>query len=92
MNPATFVPLAILAVLGVIVGSLAKRKHRNPWCWGVAGALGFLVALIAILCFHDAAELTDDQRSQSKKREWIVFAVIAALYVLGVAMRVHMAR
>lgn len=92
MDLLTFVPLAIVITLGVVTALIAKRKHRNSWLWGVAGALGFPVAFVAILCFGDFAQLTPAEQQRSRNREWFVFGGILALYVLGVVMRVQMAR
>lgn len=33
---------------GVVVGLLARRKNRNPWGWGVAGALSWILALLVL--------------------------------------------
>ena len=35
-------------IWGVVVGLLAKRKNRNPWGWGMAGAMSLLLALIVL--------------------------------------------
>lgn len=45
---------------------LAKRKHRNPWGWDIAGALSWLVALFMLAfmpykCPKCAQSLTNDQ-------------------------------
>lgn len=37
-------PLAVV-LWGVVVGLLAKRKHKNPWLWGVLGAFSWVIAL-----------------------------------------------
>jgi rubrerythrin len=50
MDKSLFVGLIWGLIWGVVVGFLAKRKNRNPWGWGVAGALTWLIALL-ILAF-----------------------------------------
>lgn len=50
MEAVAFGKLIWLIILGLASGFLAKRKNRNPWGWGIAGALSFFIALI-ILAF-----------------------------------------
>ena len=40
----------LASFFGLIIGLLALRKHRNPWLWGLFGALTFLIAGIALAC------------------------------------------
>lgn len=40
--------LAAALVCAVLTGLLAKRKNRNPWVWGVAGAFSLLIALLVL--------------------------------------------
>ncbi len=35
----------ILAMLGLIMALLARRKHRNPWLWGTSGFFLFPIAI-----------------------------------------------
>ena len=50
MEAAVLGKLIAGLIWGVIVGLLAKRKNRNPWGWGMAGALSWFIALL-ILAF-----------------------------------------
>lgn len=50
MDAATLGKLFAALIWGLVVGLLAKRKNRNPWGWGVAGALSWIIALF-ILAF-----------------------------------------
>lgn len=50
MDPILLGKFLAALVWGIIVGLLAKRKNRNAWAWGVAGALSWLIALL-ILAF-----------------------------------------
>jgi len=60
---------------GSIIGAIAKRKHRNTWLWKATGAFGFLVALIAILCFKDLNSLSAEDQTRSRLKEKIIFIV-----------------
>ena len=45
--------LAVVGVVagffGLVLGLLAKRKNRNPWAWGVVGALALLPGAIVLM-------------------------------------------
>jgi len=79
-----FVPLLtfiFLSVgLGAIIGALAQRKHRSRPLWWIAGALGFPIALVSILCFRDLEQIPNERKSASTKKEYIVFIVIILLW------------
>ena len=96
MNLLTFVPLLIFILisigLGAIPGVLAKRKHRSRALWWVAGAFGFPIALVSILCFRDLEQIPDDKKAVSKLKEKIVLVVILVLWAAMVVSRVQMAR
>ncbi len=50
----SMVSLFVLEVLFfVITALLAKRKGRNPFLWGIAGACGIIVTLIGLAYFED---------------------------------------
>jgi hypothetical protein len=78
--------------LGAIPGVLAKRRHRSRALWWVAGAFGFPIALVSILCFRDLEQIPDDQKPASKLKEKIVLVVILVLWAAMVVSRVQMAR
>ena len=96
MNLLTFVPiltLILIAVgLGAILGALAKRKHRSRALWWVAGAFGFPIALVSILCFRDLEHIPTGQKAASKLKEKIVLVVILVLWAAMVVARVQTAR
>ena len=54
-----YVGLEILFL--VITGLLAKRKGRNPFLWGIAGAFGLIITLIVLAFFADIKKLTEEQ-------------------------------
>ena len=92
MNPLlAFIPLLtfvmILIVLGSIIGAIAKRKHRSTWLWRVTGALGFPVALVAIIFFKDLNSLSAEAQKRSRLKEKIIFAVVIAIWVVSFLMR-----
>ncbi len=91
MDPLlSFIPLLTLVVVvvasGSIIGAIAKRKHRNVWLWKATGAFGFLVALIAILCFKDLNSLSTEDQKQSRLKEKIIFVVIITMWVVSSLM------
>ena len=95
MNPLlSFIPLltfaVILIVLGSIIGAIAKRKHRTVWLWRVTGALGFPVALVAILCFKDFNSLSAEDQKRSRLKEKIIFVVVCVMFVAGLSMYLQM--
>jgi hypothetical protein len=96
MDFLMFVPLLTLMLiavgLGAIPGVLAKRKHRSRALWWVAGAFGFPIALVSILCFRDVHQISDGQEAASKLKEKIVLVVILVLWTAVVVARVQMAR
>lgn len=66
MDAAVLGKLLASLIWGLVVGLLAKRKHRNPWGWGVAGALSWLIALLILAfmpykCPKCRQSLTNDQ-------------------------------
>lgn len=66
MEMATLGKLLAAIICGLFAGLLAKRKNRNPWGWGIAGALSFLVALLILAfmpykCPKCDQSLTNDQ-------------------------------
>lgn len=66
MEIATLGKLLAAIICGLFAGLLAKRKNRNPWGWGIAGALSFLVALLILAfmpykCPKCGQSLTNDQ-------------------------------
>ena len=75
----TFVVMVVSS--GSIIGAIAKRKHRNPWLWKATGAFGFLVALIAILCFKDLNSLSAEDQKRSRLREKIIFVMVIGMWV-----------
>jgi len=96
MNLLMFVPLLIFILisigLGAIPGAVAKRKHRSRALWWVAGAFGFPIAVISILCFRDLEQISDGQKAASKLKEKIVLVVILVLWAAMIVSRVQMAR
>jgi hypothetical protein len=96
MDILMFVPLLTFILisigLGAILGVLAKRKHRSRALWWVAGAFGFPIALVSILCFNDLGKIPDAQKAASKLKERIVLVVILVLWTAVVISRVQMAR
>jgi hypothetical protein len=71
---------------GSIIGAIAKRKHRNTWLWKATGAFGFLVALVAILCFKDLNSLPAEDQKRSRLKEKIIFIVVIVMFVVGLSM------
>lgn len=96
MNLLTFVPLLMFILisigLGAIPGVLAKRKHRSRALWWVAGAFGFPIALVSILCFRDLEQIPDRQKAASKLKEKIILVVILLLWTAMIVSRVQTAR
>jgi hypothetical protein len=96
MNLLMFVPLLLFILISVALGAilavLAKRKHRSRALWWVAGAFGFPVALVGILCFRDLEQIPDDQKAASKLKEKIVLVVILVLWAAMIVSRFQMAR
>ncbi len=92
MDFLALVPLLIyilIAVgLGAIPGALAKRKHRSRALWWFAGAFGFPIALVAILCFRNLEQVPDEKKSASKLKERVVLVVIIALWIAMVVNRI----
>ncbi len=86
----SFVPLltfvAMVVFWGSLIGAIARRKHRNVWLWKATGAFGFLIALIAILCFKDLNSLSPEDQKRSRLREKIVFVAIVVMWVVSLAM------
>ncbi len=76
----------IVICYGTIIGAIAKRKHRNIWLWKAAGAFGFLVALIAILCFKDLNSLSPEAQRRSLLKEKIVFATVIVMFITGLSV------
>jgi len=71
---------------GSIIGAIAKRKHRNTWLWKATGAFGFLVALVAILCFKDLNSLSAEDQRRSRLKEKIIFAVVIVMWAVSLFM------
>ncbi len=78
--------IAMVVSSGSIVGAIAKRKHRNTWLWKAAGAFGFLVALISILCFRDLNSLSPEAQRRSRLKEMIIFAAVIVMFVAGLSI------
>ena len=75
---------------GSIIGAIAKRKHRNTWLWKATGAFGFLVGLIAILCFKDLNSLSAEGQRRSRLKEKIIFVVVIVMFVAALSMYLQM--
>ena len=84
----TFVLMVVTS--GSIIGAIAKRKHRNTWLWKATGAFGFLVALVAILCFKDLNSLSAEEQRRSRLKEKIIFVVVIVMFVAGLLMYFQM--
>ncbi len=86
----SFLPFLIFVLMvvsyGSIIGAIAKRKHRNIWLWKATGAFGFLVALVAILCFKDLNVLSAEDRKRSMLKEKIIFVTVIVMFVTGLSM------
>jgi len=54
-------------ILATVIGSLAKRKNRNSWAWGVIGAFFWSISLI-VLCFLDF--LCPNCKKPMTNQEW----------------------
>jgi len=78
--------VAIVISCGSIIGAIAKRKHRNTWLWKATGAFGFLLALVAILCFKDLNLLSGEDQKRSRLKERILFVMVVALFIAGLSM------
>ncbi len=78
--------VAMVISSGSIVGAIARRKHRNAWLWKAAGAFGFLVALISILCFRDLNSLSPEDQKRSRLKEMVVFAAVIVMFVAGLSI------
>lgn len=50
MPPYIYVRVVLPLGFGLVVGLLAWRKNRNPWLWGLGGAISLVIALL-ILAF-----------------------------------------
>ncbi len=88
MNPLlSLIPfltfVAVVVASGSIIGAIAKRKHRNPWLWKAAGAFGFLVALVAFLCFKDLNSLSEEEKERSRLKEKIVLIAILLMWTMS---------
>ena len=70
---------------GSIIGAMAKRKHRNTWLWKATGAFGFLVALVAILCFRDLNSLSVEGQKRSRLKEKIIFVVVIVMFITSLS-------
>ncbi|OQX00036.1 MAG: hypothetical protein BWK74_00665 [Desulfobacteraceae bacterium A6] len=96
MEILAFVPLLSFILisigLGAIPGAIAKRKHRSRALWWVAGAFGFPIAFVGILCFRDIEQIPDKQKESSKMKEKIILIVILVLWVAMVVNRIQMAK
>jgi hypothetical protein len=79
----------IVILYGSIIGAIAKRKHRNIWLWKATGAFGFLVALVAILCFKDLNSLSAEVQKRSRLKEKIIFTAVVIMFVAGLSMYVQ---
>ena len=79
----------IVILYGSIIGAIAKRKHRNIWLWKATGAFGFLVALVAILCFKDLNSLSAEVQKRSRLKEKILFTAVVIMSVAGLSMYVQ---
>ncbi|MFH2046683.1 MAG: hypothetical protein ABIK92_16245 [Pseudomonadota bacterium] len=92
MDILAFIPLIIYILicigLGAIPGIIAKRKHRNRAMWWVAGAFGFPIALICILCFRDLDQIPEDKKVSSKLKEKIILVAILVLWVVMILSRI----
>jgi len=84
--PLPFLGLGILFV--VMTGYLAKRKHRNPWLWGVAAVFGLFLTLIALAFFGDLATMSPEQVKKSILKERIVCGVLVVLGLLRLVAQV----
>lgn len=86
----SFLPFLMFVLMvisyGSIIGAIAKRKHRNIWLWKATGAFGFLVALIAIICFKDLNSLPAEDQKQSILKERIIFVAVFVMFVTGLSM------
>ena len=65
--------LCIWVVIGLIIGLLAVRKHRNGWGWGIIGGLSciggyFCVIPFIVLCFVNF--LCPECKSPMTNQEW----------------------
>jgi len=92
MNPLmALIPLltfvVILIVLGSVIGSIARKKHRNIWLWRVTGALGFPIALVTILLFKDYHSLSEEQQKRSQLKEKLIFCAVILLWAGSLLMR-----
>ena len=82
--------ILLVMFCGSIIGAIAKRKHRNTWLWKATGAFGFLVALVAILCFKDLNSLSVEDQRRSRLKEKIIFVVVCVMFVAGLSMYLQM--
>ena len=60
------VTLVVGLFWGIVVGLLARRKNRNAWAWGAAGAVSWVVALLILAfmpykCAKCNATLTNEE-------------------------------
>jgi len=67
----------------VITVLLARRKHRNPWLWGVNGFFGVVLALIALAFFGDLEKMPPEEAQKSRVREKVASAVLIILGLLA---------
>lgn len=83
MHLLMFVPLLTFILisigLGAITGVMGKRKHRSRALWWVAGAFGFPIALVGILCFRDLGQIPEAQKATSKLKEKILLVIILVI-------------
>jgi hypothetical protein len=89
-SPLSFLAFVIFVMLvissGNIIGAIAKRKHRNTWLWKATGAFGFLVALVAILCFKDLNSLSAEDQKRSRLKEKVIFVMVVVMFVAGLSV------
>ena len=61
--------ILVCLFFAVVVGALAKRKNRNPWLWGFAGAMSWLISLLALAflpyrCETGEHDVTNEQAKE----------------------------
>ena len=76
--------IILMIPLGLTTASLAHRKNRNPYTWGILGATWFIVGIIGILVFSDVKKLSEEEAIESKKKERIFLSIGITIGLLTV--------
>lgn len=71
MGEGPAVLIVLYGVFALIIGSMAARKNRNGWAWGLIGGLSVIVGLLVLmfmpfLCPKCGRALTNAEWNEKK--------------------------